>query len=72
MRDIKCRTFRVFFILAGGVEGLLFFCEFIYLSGGSPKTHRLLYYCLCKHVIFLSNEPYTGSVMKQLALTRAK
>lgn len=43
---------------------------FVQLRG--PKTHEHTYYYLCKHVILLSNEPFTVSVMKQLALTQAK
>lgn len=43
---------------------------FYWLRG--PKTHKRTYYYLCKHVIFLSNEPFTGSIMKQLALTQSK
>lgn len=41
-------------------------------GSGAPKTHEHTYYYLCKHVILLSNEPFTVSVMKQLALTQAK
>lgn len=44
--------------------------RFIWFRG--PKTHQHTYYYLCKHVILLSNEPFTVSVMKQLALTQAK
>lgn len=43
---------------------------FVWLWG--PKTHEHTYYYLCKYVILLSNEPFTVSVMKQLALTQAK
>lgn len=43
---------------------------FFWLRG--PKTHEHIYYYLCKHVILLSNDPFTSSVMKQLALTQAK
>lgn len=41
-------------------------------SSGALKTHKHIYYYLCKHVILLSNEPFTVSIMKQLALARAK
>lgn len=57
MTDIKFR------ILYG-------FIHLFWLRG--PKTHERVYYYLCKHVILLSNEPYTGRVMKQLALTQTK
>lgn len=42
----------------------------IWLRGSTSQGHT--YYYLCKHVILLSNEPFTGSVMKQLALTQTK
>lgn len=37
-----------------------------------PKTHKCIYYYLCEHVILLSNEPFTVSIMKQLALAQDK
>ena len=49
---------------------LRLFLGFVWLGG--PETHKHTYYYWCKHVILLSNEPFTVSVMKQLALTQAK
>lgn len=44
----------------------------ILFGSGAPKTHEHTSYYLCKHVTLLSNEPFTGSTVKQLALTQAK
>lgn len=72
MWNIKCSTFTGLFFGGGGNGGVAVFWLLYLFVWREPSDTRLLYYCLCKHVIFLSNEPYTGSVMKQLALTRPK
>lgn len=37
-----------------------------------PKSNKHICYYLCKHVVLSSNEPFTVSIMKQLALAQAK
>lgn len=37
-----------------------------------PRSNKHICYYLCKHVVLPSNEPFTESIMKQLALAQAK